>query len=102
MNDELPRMWKEAFVQNFNILPWNVRGGTEERPRDIVFRIVGVWTEVRTQYFLSIPFEIWRTNRTVVVKPLIYKTTICNRLKEVTNTPFMDEWSASRSSGINP
>jgi hypothetical protein len=102
MNDELPRMLKEAFVQHFSILPWNVRGGTEERPRDIVFRIVGVWTEVRTQHFLNIPLEIWRKNRIVLIKPLIYKTAICNRLKEVMNTPFVDEWSASRSAGVNP
>jgi hypothetical protein len=38
------------------------------------------------------PVEVWTTNIIVLIKALIYKTGICNRLKEVMNTSFMDEW----------
>jgi hypothetical protein len=35
VNDELGRMWKEAFMACFNILSQNLTGGTEENHRNL-------------------------------------------------------------------
>jgi hypothetical protein len=38
VNDELKRMWKEAFIAEFKVLTWHFPGGTEEnheKPLDI-------------------------------------------------------------------
>jgi hypothetical protein len=39
-------MWKEAVVEKFKVLSWNLFGGTEEDANDV--RVVGFPAEIQT------------------------------------------------------